>query len=458
MKNKLLIILMLGLGLGTQAQTTYTLEQCLDSAKTNNRKLQNAALDIQMAKEQKAEAYTKYFPEISTSVTAFHAFDKLIKGDGTYPAELAAFESFMPGISQMVGQSFEVHELNRGYAATLSVMQPLYAGGQIATGNKLARLQSEVMQLQLQLKEKEVIEKVSENYWQIAQLKYSLLTLDAADHQLQAVYDELEQRVKAGIVLDNDLLKISLRRHELRSNRLKVENGIRVLQLLLAQQCGIKGVFDISLPSALNQKPSTLSLQPAEIADPISAASMRQEYELALKCVKAEQLQVKMERGKCLPTVAVGVVGSNVGIGGLSENVRKMMDPNISNGIAMATVSIPISQWWGGSHAIRRQKMKAQQAENDRQEALEMLTVDIVSAWSNLQEAIEQVAVAQTAVKQAEENMRHSLAKYKAGTEPLSDLLDAETLQRQSQDNLHTAFANYQLAKTKYTLKVGQLN
>lgn len=449
MKDKLLIILMLSVGLCANAQTSYTLEQCLDSARANNIKLKNAALDIQMAKEQKAEAYTKYFPEISASVTAFHAFDKLIKGDGTYPAELAVFEPLMPGISQMVGQPFEVRELNRGYGATLSVMQPLYTGGQIATGNKLARLQSEVMQLQLQFKEKEVVEKVSENYWQIAQLKYSLQTLDAADRQLQAVYEEVEQRVKAGIILDNDLLKISLRQHELRSNRLKVENGIRVLQLLLAQQCGIKGAFDISLP-----QPTIV--QPTEMADPISAASTRQEYELAQKGVEAEQLQVKMERGKCLPTVAVGVVGSNVGLGGLSENMRRTMDTNITNGIAMATISIPISQWWGGSHAIRRQKMKAQQAENDRQEALEMLTVDIVSAWSNLQEATEQVAIAQTAVEQAEENMRQSLIKYKAGTESLSDLLDAETLQCQSQDNLHTAFASYELAKTKYQLKVGR--
>ncbi len=457
MRYKLLFILTLSVSLSASAQSTYTLEQCLDSAKTNNRKLQNAALDIQVAKEQKAEAYTKYFPEISASVTAFHAFDKLIKGDGTYPAELAAFEPLMPGISQMVGQPFEVRELNRGYGVTLSVMQPLYAGGQITTGNKLARLQSEVMQLQLQLKEKEVVEKVSENYWQIAQLKYSLQTLDAADRQLQAVYEEVEQRVKAGIILDNDLLKISLRQHELRSNRLKVENGIRVLRLLLAQQCGIKGAFDIALPqqtAASIPPPNGGSRRGA--SDPISAASTRQEYELAQKGVEAEQLQLKMERGKCLPTVAVGVVGSNVGLGGLSENMRRTMDTNITNGIAMATISIPISQWWGGSHAIRRQKMKAQQAENDRQEALEMLTVDIVSAWSNLQEATEQIAVAQTAVEQAEENMRHSLAKYKAGTESLSDLLDAETLQRQSQDNLHTAFANYELAKTKYQLKVGR--
>lgn len=447
MKDKLLIILMLSVGLCANAQTSYTLEQCLDSARANNIKLKNAALDIQMAGEQKSEAYTKRFPEISLSATAFYAFDKLIKGDGTYPEELAAFEPNMPGISQMVGQPFDFAELNRGYNVSLSVMQPLYAGGQISTANKLANLQKDVMQLQLQLKEKDIVEKVTENYWQIAQLKYNLQTLNAADRQVQAVLEQVDQFVKAGITTSNDLLKVQLRQHELCCNRLKVENGIRVLSMLLAQQCGITSAFDIYLPESTD-------IQFVEMADASTAATMRQEYELATKNVEAQTLQVKMERGKHLPTVAVGVMGMNMGMGGLSENVRRYADTNITNGLALATVSIPISSWWGGSHAIRRQKMKAQQAENDRQEALQMLTIDIESAWSNLQEAQQQVAVAESAVKQSEENLRQSNAKYKAGTEDLTDLLDAETLHRQSQNNLSSAFASYQIAMIKYKLKV----
>lgn len=447
MKDKLLILFMLGVGLSANAQTTYTLEQCLDSALTNNIKLKNAALDIQMAREQKSEAYTKYFPEISASATAFYAFDKLIKGNGTYPEELAAFEPNMPGISQMVGQPFEFAELNRGYNVSLSVMQPLYAGGQITTGNKLASLQKDVMQLQLQLKEKDIVEKVTENYWQIAQLKYNLQTLDAADRQVQAVLNQVDQFVKAGITTSNDLLKVQLRQQELKSNRLKVENGIRVLSLLLAQQCGITSAFDICLPEGT-------AIQLTDMADASTAAAMRQEYQLATKNVEAQALQVKMERGKNLPTLAVGVMGMNMGMGGLSENVRKNIDTNITNGLALATVSIPISSWWGGTHAIRRQKMKVQQAKNDRQEALEMLTIDIESAWSNLQEAKEQVAVAETAVMQSEENLRQSNAQYNAGIEDLTNLLDAETLHRQSQNNLSSAIAAYQIAVEKYKLKV----
>lgn len=58
------------------------------------------------------------------------------------------------------------------------------------------------------------------------------------------------------------------------------------------------------------------------------------------------------------------------------------------------------------------------------------------------------------AVKQSEENLRQSNAKYKAGTEDLTDLLDAETLHRQSQNNLSSAFAAYQITMEKYKLKV----
>lgn len=447
MKYKLLIMPILAVGLTSNAQTSYTLEQCLDSARANNIKLKNAVLDIQMAEEQKSEAFTKFFPEISLSATAFYAFDKLIKGSGTYPEELAAFEPNMPGISQMVGQPFDFAELNRGYNVSLSVMQPLYVGGQITTANKLANLQKDVMQMQLQLKENDIVEKVTENYWQIAQLKYNLQTLDAADRQMQAVLDQVEQFVRAGITTSNDLLKVQLRQYELYSNRIKVENGIRVLSMLLAQQCGIKTSFDICLPE-------NITIIMPEFTDATTAATMRLEYKLATKNVEAQALQVKMERGKNLPTVAVGVMGMNVGMGGLSDNVRRNVDTNITNGLVLATISVPISSWSGGSHAIRRQNMKTQQAQNDCREALEMITIDIESAWSNLQEAQQQVAVAEAAVKQSEDNLRQSNVKYNAGTEDLADLLDAETLNRQAQNNLSSAFATYRIAMEKYKLKV----
>lgn len=139
--KQIILILIFSMPAALSAQLRLTLKECTDKALSYNRTLQNAALDIQSATESKKEAYTKYFPEISANVTAFQAFDKIIKADGIYPQELAALEQTNPALAGLAGQPYSLRELNGGYGATLSVMQPLYVGGQITIGNKLAKLE-----------------------------------------------------------------------------------------------------------------------------------------------------------------------------------------------------------------------------------------------------------------------------------------------------------------------------
>ncbi len=445
MKTMIIAVLAL-LSIGTiQAQTRLTLEQCLEMASQNNRTLQNAALDIEMAKEQKSEAFTKYFPQISASVMAFYSFEDLIQHDGTIPMEIAALgEQF----STFAGMPYSISELDRAYGATLSVMQPLFAGGQIRTGNKLASLQKDVMKLQLEMKEKDVMQRVQECYWQIAQMKYELQTLDAADRQLAEAQKMVGDFVSAGLTNRNDLLKVQLRQQELKSNRLKLNNAQHVMRLLLAQMVGMAGQ-DIDIDAALQeaQAPGTLFVESSQ------AVNSRAELQLAMKGAEAEQLQVKMERGKRLPSVAIGLVGMNTGLGGLSKNVRDNMETNVTNALALGTVSVPLSDWWGGSHAIKRQKIRAKQAQNDAAEAREQLQIDIEQAWSALCEAYEQVGIAQQSVEQAKENLRLVTDQYRAGTIALTDLLDAETLNRQAQTQLGNALAAYQTQRYKYEQK-----
>lgn len=174
----------------SQAAQTLNLQQCIEMARQHNRSLQNAMLEMERSAEQKKEARSKYLPEISANAIAFQEFDKIIKADGTYPEELAALESINPAFSQLAGQPYVFHELSRGYTATVSLMLPLYTGGQIYNSNKLAEIGNEVAQLQYAMQEKEVVQKVTENYWQIANLTYNLQTIDAAEVQLKAIYEQ----------------------------------------------------------------------------------------------------------------------------------------------------------------------------------------------------------------------------------------------------------------------------
>ena len=174
---------------------------------------------------------------------------------------------------------------------------------------------------------------------------------------------------------------------------------------------------------------------------------------MAQKGVDAGKLKVRMERGKCLPTVAVGLTISNMGLGGLSEGAKTIIDNNVTNGMVFGTVSVPITAWWGGSHAIRREKLALQQSQNQLEDAREQLIIDIESAWSSLMEAYKQIEIARISVAEASENMRMSMDKYRTGTEILSDLLDSETLLRKSLNRLAEAQATYMVKRADYVRK-----
>ncbi|MBR6698936.1 MAG: TolC family protein, partial [Bacteroidaceae bacterium] len=63
------------------------------------------------------------------------------------------------------------------------------------------------------------------------------------------------------------------------------------------------------------------------------------------------------------------------------------------------------------------------------------------------------IAIAMTSVEEATENMRMSLDKYRMGTEILSDLLESETLLRESQNRLAQAQADYMTKRADYLRK-----
>ena len=449
-RGSALFFLLLFLPLMAQAQPrTLSLEECLQNAATRNRTLQNAALEIQKAGEQKKEAFTKYFPEISANVMAFHAFDKMVKADGYYPQELAALEQINPQLAALAGQPFSVREMDQAYAVMGTVTQPLFAGGQIVNGNRLAAIGQDVAELQMELQTKDILQKVTENYYQIVKLKLNQATVSAAQAQLRAIYKEVQTYVDAGVTTRNDLLRVRLELQRLSSDSLTLSNAHHVMCLLLAQQIGMAGEeVDVSL-----HLPTETENPIAYYIEPRQALASRQELAMAQKGVEAGKLKVRMEVGKRLPTVAVGLALSHTGIGGLSQGTKSMMDNTVNNGMVFGTVSVPLTAWWGGAHAIRREKLALRQADNQLQDAREQLIIDIESSWSSLVEAYKQIAIAMTSVEEATENMRMSLDKYRMGTEILSDLLESETLLRESQNRLAQAQADYMTKRADYLRK-----
>ena len=401
----------------------FTLTECIEWAMQNNVKLKNAQLSLKMANEEKSGAFSNYFPQVSAMGVGFAGKNDLVRGEMDIP---------------MMG-ALPLSMVKEGIIGTLTAIQPIYSGGQIINGNKLAGIQQEIRQLELALAEKDVVQNVHTYYWKLVSLRGNIATLDAVERQLKEVRRITEQYVDAGVTTRNDLLRIELKQQEVGSERLSLNNGIEVVRMVLAQLCGADlNTFDIEGQHILSpDAPETYYI------DTDLALSHREETQLLEKGVKAQSLQVKMERGKNLPSVAIGAAA-------LTYNV---MDKGEGNIIGLATVSIPISSWWEGSRHVRKAKMALEQSRNTQQDMRERLQIDILSAWNALKEAYQQIGIAQQSVAQAEENLRLSRNRYEAGTTDMTELLDALTLYTQSHQRLISACTDYQCRIAEYRQK-----
>lgn len=153
-----------------------------------------------------------------------------------------------------------------------------------------------------------------------------------------------------------------------------------------------------------------------------------------------------MAVGKNLPVIAIGG----------NYSYENLFDRDHHVGVGFATISIPISDWWGGSQSIKKQKLNACNAENTLADQSEVLLIGIAHIWNSLQEAYRQIHIAINSIEQATENLRLQTDYYRTGLCTLSDLLDAQTLYQQSHDKYMEAYAKYALKKREYLQATGQ--
>ena len=382
--------------------------------------LRNADNQIAMSGEQRKEAFTKYFPTVSATGGGFISNRGLLQMD-------------------MGGQSMSLAK--NGIGAGVTAMQPVFAGGQIINGNKLAKVGEDVSRLQRNLSENDVRLNAENYYWQAVMLKEKLRTLNQVDKQLVSVEMDAQAAVDAGIRNRNDLLQVQLRKNETRTSRIQVENSLHTVCDMLAQVMGHAGET-VDVQSSLSAPENTQQYY----LSPESALPQTNEYRLLDKQIEADKLQYKLSVGKNMPSVAVGA-------GFLYNNV---MDKSQNNLIGMLTVSVPISSWWGGSHDMKRQKIQIASSLNDKQDKSELLMVKMRKAWNDMNDAFKQVDIAKESIAQSEENLRLNTDYYQAGTATISDLLDAQTLYQQSRDKYVESVTNYEVKKREYLQATGR--
>jgi outer membrane protein TolC len=434
MKNNIITVLILCLTVyQAQAQEVYTLEKCKQMALENNAKSKNSRLAVEAAEQTRKEAFTKYFPGISATGVGLLNNKPLL-------------EMTMP-TGNAEHPTAEVGMVKTGVIGAVTAMQPVFAGGQIVHGNRLVKEALEISRLQAQMTDDEVLLKTEQYYWQLVSLKEKLNTIAEAETLLERIRHDAGIAVEAGLINKNDLLRVELEQNKLKSNRLKVENGLSLLKISMAQHIGASSdAFDVEpLTSETLPLPDEWYVNHNDVLSTLPVSRILE------KSVDIAQLQVKMETGKHLPTVAVGAAYNYMKFDG-----GKPTEMKNDFGMLLATVSIPISDWWGGSHAVKKKRLEVQQAINTRQETSELLLMQMQHLRNGVTEAWQQTLLAQESIAVAEENVRQNEERYRAGVSILSDLLDAQNLLQQSRDQYAGAVTGYFVKLSEYKKATGR--
>ena len=422
MKHQIIgFCLFLMVSVSGSAQQSYSLAQCKKLALENNARMKNARLEVSSARQTKEEAFTNFFPSLSASALGYNANQPLVEANlGGMPLAL----------------------LKNGIVGDITVTQPLFAGGQIVNGNKLAQLGVEVSRFKQEQSAKEVLLTTEVYYWQIISLNEKLKTLAIVEQLVNSLYKDVDAAVKAGVKNRNDLLQVQLRKNSVASDRLQLENGLKLSRMLLGQYVGIKA--------------DSLSIEPISFDEPASPEKLRTdhgaallttpEYQLLAKNVEANRLQQKITVGKYLPTVGVGA----------SYMYDDLMDKDNTTAMVFAKVSVPISDWWGGSHAIKKQKFQTMMAQNEQRNNSDLLLIQMQKLWNDVEESYKQVKLAEESVVTATENVRLNTNYYQAGTTTLSDLLDSQLLLQQSRNQHTDAYTQYLIKQTQYLQATGR--
>ena len=438
MKRYILIIVLafLTLGLAAQNADVLTLDSCFALARANNAQFKTNKLQIEQAQQVKKQVFTKYFPQVSANYIGYYAANPIIEY-GVDQFSTDEFGQILKAIIETLhdagwGVPTEIGFMKQGQSISATAIQPIYAGGRIVNGNRLAKLGIEAAELNAEVTERDVLEDIESTYYLVLGLQSKVETLESALALIDSLDHMVDVALRAGLVTKNDQLRVAMKRNELKAQQLQLNNGIVLASQLLCQQIGIE-YPDSGLVLQNDLENSNNFIQNDEFVRP--------EIQLLQLQIDAETYYKRLTRGEALPEIGVGAM---VNYGDLIQKYYK------GNAIFFARVSVPLTQWWETSHKIKEHNLKIEQYEIMQKDLTEKMSLQEKQAYNQMVEAEALLESDYASLDMAQENYRIASLNYEAGMNTITDVLEANALLLQAQNAITDREITYVSARRRY--------
>ena len=455
----LLIAFVLGTFFAELTAQTLTLDECVNKALEYNKSLSSAKLKLDQTRFDMKSYKANFYPQFNLMALDFYT---TAKGDFTIEGgHLPIYNyveeagTFVPNVTKNADGSYTLNQyadfpsqtmkwkLKNMFVGSISVMEPLYAGGKISTAYEMSKLGVNMATENIRLTESEVIVKTHEAYYQAVKAK----ELGEVARSYKTLLDELKKNVEGafrhGMSTRNDIMKVQVKQNEAELSIQKADNGYQLAKMNL---CHIIG---LPLNSEVEVGQTDMS---ANASIPMDMG-VRPEHAILDNKTELARQQVKLTKSDYLPNVAVGATYSYANGGELAG--KKLID----NGSASVgvVVKMPLDFFGGGANKVRSAKAAYQIAQMEQQDLDEQMQLEWAQCKNLFDEAQTEVRLCQTALEQAAENMRLSKQQYEVGFEPLSDYLETQASWQQCSANLVNARCQMQLAQVRLLKAAGKL-
>jgi outer membrane protein TolC len=439
--KKILSILVLTFAIGAAAQEvkTLSLKDAVTYALENKADAKKARLKVEKGEYEIQEIRSRAMPQITANGSLNYnpiLQTTVIDGDN--------FGAPGTTIQAAFGQKWSS-------GAGISLNQALYDQS-VFVGLKAAKSTREFYQINAQLTEEQVIEKVANAYYQVYVTRQNLTVLDNNLKNTTKVKDIIKGQYDNGLAKKIDLDRTLVRISNINTLRQQTINAVSLQENSLKFLMGMPIETKIIIPqtefevtaNALSQKPDVTS---------------RTEYLLLKKNEQLLEYQKKSIQAAYYPTLSLTGSYNYIGQGPEMPWFKKPSDGVYWSDYAAIGLNLrmPIFTGFGTRAKVRQAENSLQTVKVDLEETKLALDLEYENAKTQIDNSIISINNQKENAQLAQEVLTNTNNNYIQGLASLTDLLDAENALIEAQNNYTTALLDYKLAEIQLIKSKGEL-
>ena len=420
-------------GVLSAAETIYTRQQCLEMALTRNPHVLASTERKAQAQWKKKSAYDDFLPKLNMD----YSF--------TYMDEAHDIDADFLGIDDV-----SVTEHNN-YIMSLHIDQPLFTGFRLTERYNLADLGLKEAVAGDQLATLEITYRTISAYYSFLMIQQFQKVADDAVTQLTSHLFDSEQFFKNEIIPLNDLLESKVHLANAKQDARIAASRTRTSRMALATIIKeplslIFNVEDNPDMTGLTSKVETLTVQ---------ALETRPELQQANYNLEASKKHITLAKSTYYTTV-LSSAGHNRYGGAAWVDGHGVSDIQDDEETMIGVyASWELFAWGQTKHEVNQATAASREANQALTGVMDEIKLEVQDNFINALTFYENIATAQTAVEQAQENLRMSELRYKNQLSTNTNVLDARTLLTDTETKYYQAVYDYNISLAGLARAVG---